>query len=65
MDRYNWNILGLCAMLRKNFGEMSTDESTMFTSVKKRTDTSKKLDFQHIKDIVRVVLGCRPQSLAD
>ena len=26
MGRYHWNIVGLCEMRRKNFGEMSTDD---------------------------------------
>ena len=26
MDRYRWNILGLCEMRWKNFGETTTEE---------------------------------------
>ena len=26
MSRYHWNIVGLCEMRWKNFGEMSTDD---------------------------------------
>ena len=26
MSRYDWNIVGLCEMRWKNFGEMSTDD---------------------------------------
>ena len=36
MDRYRWNILGLCEMRWKNFGE---------TTVEKRLNTSMALDF--------------------
>jgi len=30
MSRYRWNILGLCEIRRKNFGEISTQEGHKF-----------------------------------
>ena len=46
MDRYRWNILGLCEMRRKNFGETTTEEGhKVFFSVEKRINMSMALDF--------------------
>ena len=37
MDRYRWNILGLCEMRWKNFGETTTEEGhKVFFNLKKR-----------------------------
>ena len=41
MSRYHWNILGLCEMRWKNFGEMSTDDGHK----EKRANMSMGLDF--------------------
>ena len=40
MKRYQWNILGLCEVLWKNFGETSTPEATSSSSVAVKTDMS-------------------------
>ena len=45
MSRYHWNIVRLCEMRWKNFGEMSTDDGHKVISVEKRTDMSMGLDF--------------------
>ena len=38
MDRYRWNIVRLCKMRWKNFGEMSIDDGHKVYSVERRTD---------------------------
>ena len=47
MDRYRWNILGLCKVRWKNFGETTTEEGhkLFFFSVEKRINMSMALDF--------------------
>ena len=41
ISRYHWNIVGLCEMRWKNFGEMSTDDGHIFfILVEKRADLS-------------------------
>ena len=47
MSRYHWNIVGLCEMRWKNFGEMSTEQmmDTRCISVEKRANMSMGLDF--------------------
>ena len=46
MDRYRQNILGLCEMRWKNFGETTTDQGHMvFFSGKKVINRSMTLDF--------------------
>ena len=44
INRYHWNIVGLCEMRWKNFGEISTTD-TRFISVEKRANMSMGLDF--------------------
>ena len=46
MDRYRWNILGLCEMRWKNFNETTTEEDH---KVKKRINTSMASDFLFTK----------------
>ena len=36
INRYHWNIVGLCEMRWKNFGEMSTDDGHKVYSVEKK-----------------------------
>ena len=45
MDRYRWNILGLCEMRWKNFGETTTEEGHKVFLVEKRINSSMVLDF--------------------
>ena len=58
MDRCKWNVLGLCEMRWKNFGERTTEEGQ--SSVEKRINTSMALDF--FVHIVNTVIGCCPVS---
>ena len=44
-SRYHCNIVGLCEMRWKNFGEMSTDDGHKVYSVEKRTNMSMGLEF--------------------
>ena len=62
MDRYRWNILGLCEMRWKNFGETTTEEGhTVFFSGKEdKHDYG--VGFLVHKDIVNTVMGCRSVS---
>ena len=45
MDRYRWNILGLCEMRWKNFGETTTEEGHKVFFSGKEENTSMALDF--------------------
>ena len=45
MDRYRWNILGLCEIRWKNFGETTTEEGHKVFLVEKRINSSMVLDF--------------------
>ena len=62
MDRYHWNILGLCEMRWKNFGKTSSDDrhKVYFSGEKDRHGYG--VGFLVHKDMVSVVLGCRPVS---
>ena len=63
MDRYRWNILGLCEMTRKNFGETTTEEGYLaFFSGKDGCVGENAVGFLVHKDIVNAVMGCRPVS---
>ena len=44
MDRYRWNILGLCEMRWKNFCETTTEEGHKVSSMEKKINTSMTLD---------------------
>ena len=45
MDRYRWNILGLCEMRWKTLAKQQQREDTRFSSVENRINTSMALDF--------------------
>ena len=45
MDRYRWNILGLCETRWKNFGEITTEEEHKVSSVEERINKSMAFDF--------------------
>ena len=49
MDRYRWNILGLCEMRWKNFGETTPEEGHKVCSVEQRINTSMALEFLFTK----------------
>ena len=61
MDRYHWNILGLCEIRRKNFGEMSSDDRhKVCFSGEDRYEYG--VVFLIHKDMDSAVLSCRPVS---
>ena len=45
MDRYRWNILGLCEVTWKNLVKQQQGKDTKFSPMEKRTNTSVALDF--------------------
>ena len=62
MERYRWNILGLCEMRWKNFGETTTEEGhKVFFSEKEDKHEHGNGFFVH-KDIVNTVMGCLQQA---
>lgn len=62
MKRYRWNILGLCEVRWKNFGETSTpDAHTLYFSGNKDKH-EQGVGFLVHKDTVNAVMGCRPVS---
>ena len=61
MDRYRWNILGLCEMRWKNFGETTEEGHRVFFSGKE-DKLEQGVGFLVHKDIVNTVMGCRPVS---
>ena len=63
MSRYHWNIVGLCEMRWKNFGEMSTDDghNVYFSGEEGKHEYG--VGFLVHKDVVGAVLGCQPASL--
>ena len=62
MDRYRWNILGLCEMRWKNFGETTTEEGNKVFFSGKEVIHEHGVGFLVHKDIVDTVMGCRPVS---
>ena len=61
MDRYHYNILGLCEMLRKNFGVSSDDRHKVYFSGEKDKHEYGVCFLLH-KDMAGAVLGCRAVS---
>ena len=62
MDRYRWNILGLCEMRWKNFGETATEEGHKVFFSGKEDKHEHGVRFLIHKDVVNTVIGCRPVS---
>ena len=62
MSRYHWNIVGLCEMRWKNFGEVSTDDvhKVYFSGEEGKHEYG--VGFLVHKDVVGAVLGCQPLS---
>ena len=61
MSRYHWNIVELCEMRWKYFGEMSDDGHKVYFS----GEEGKReygVGFLVHKDVVGAVLGCQPVS---
>ena len=62
MDKYHWNILGLCEMRWKTFGEMSTDDRHKVYFGGEEVRQEYGVGFFVQRDIVSAVLGYRPAS---
>ena len=62
MDRYRWNILGLCEMRWKNFDETTTEKGHKVFFSGKEGKHEHGVGFLVHKDIVITVMGCRPVS---
>ena len=62
MDRYRWNILGLCEMRLKNFGETTTDEGHKVFFSRNEDKHEHGTEFLIHKDIVNTVMGCHSVS---
>ena len=62
MSRYHWNIVGLCEMRWKNFGEMSTDDRHKVYFSGEEGKHEYGVGFLVHKDVVGAVLGCQPVS---
>ena len=62
VDRYHWNIVGLCVMLWKNYGDMSTDDGHKINFSRKKDTHEYGVGIRVHKDIASAVLGCRLAS---
>ena len=62
MDRYSWNILGLCEMRWKNFCETAIEEGHKVFFSGKEDKAWHGIGFLVHKDIMNNVIGCRPVS---
>ena len=62
MNRYRWNIFGLCEMRWKNFGETTTEEGRKLFFSRKEDKHQHGVGFLVHKDFVNIVMGCRPVS---
>ena len=62
MSMYHWNIVGLCEMRWKNFGETSTDVGHKVYFSGEEGTHEYGVGFLVHKDIVGAVLGCQPVS---
>jgi hypothetical protein len=62
MNRYGWNILGLCEVRWKNFGETTTLEGHKLYFSGREDKHEHGVGFLVHKDSVNTVMGCRPVS---
>ena len=62
MDRHRWNILGLCEMRWKNFGETTTVEGHQVFFSGKENKHEHGVGFLVHKDIVNTVMGRHSSS---
>ena len=62
ISRYRWNILGLCEVRWKNFGETSTEEGHKLYFSGREDKHEHGVGFLVYKDIVNTIMGCRPVS---
>ena len=62
MDRYRWDILGLCEIRWKNFGQTTTEEEHKVFFSGKENKHKHGVEFLVHKAIVNTVMGCGPVS---
>ena len=60
MDRYRWNLLGLCEMRRTSFGKTTTEEGHKVFFSGKEVKHERGVGFLVHKDIVNTVMEWRP-----
>ena len=62
MERYQWNLLGLCEMRWKGIGETTTEEGHKVYYSGKQNSHAEGVGFLIHKDIANTVMECRPIS---
>ena len=62
MNNYKWDILGLCEMRWKNFGETSTDEGHMIYFSGREDTHEQGVGFLVHKNNIHSIMSCRPVS---
>ena len=62
MDRYEWDILGLCEMRWKNFGETSTEDGHRLYFSGREDTHEKGVGFLVHKSNINSIMSCRPVS---
>ena len=62
MDRYRYNIIGLCETRWKNIGEASTNEGHKLYFSGNKEKHERGVGFLVHKDTMKAVMGCRPVS---
>ena len=62
MKRYLWNVIGLCEVPWKNFGETSTPECHRLFFSGRQDRYEHEIEFLIHKDTENVIMGCRPVS---
>ena len=62
MKRYEWNILGICEVRWKNFGETTTQEGHKFYYSGREDVHQHGVGILVHKDSADAVMGCRPIS---
>ena len=62
MNRYRWNVLGLCEVRWKNFGETSTLEGHKLYFSGREDKHGEGVGFLVHNNTVNSVMGCRPIS---
>ena len=62
MDRYRWNLLGLCELRWKNFGKTTTEEGHKLYYSGEENKHEYDVGFLVHKDTMKSVMGCRPIS---
>ena len=62
MTRYNWQVLGLCEVRMKQFGESRTQEGHKFFFSGREDKHQEGIGFLVNKEIVNCVISCQPIS---